>query len=112
MPTRRIDPCLKDNARALRHESAPAEKILWKALRDRRFAGFKFRRQHPVGAHVVDFICLSLNLVVELDGESHLTRSAEDKQRDAWLESQGIKILRFWNTAVFDEFVAVMEKIW
>ena len=111
-PTRQLDPTIRENARSLRRELSPAEKVLWQALRNRRFAGLKFRRQHPVGAYVVDFVCLRVNLGIELDGESHLSRNKVDEARDRWLASQGIKILRFWNTEVFDDIEAVMEKIW
>ena len=111
-PTRQLDPTIRENARSLRRELSPAEKVLWQALRNRRVAGLKFRRQHPVGAYVVDFVCLRVNLGIELDGESHLSRNKVDEARDRWLASQGIKILRFWNTEVFDDIEAVMEKIW
>ena len=111
-PTRQLDSNIKENARALRDEMSPAEKILWTALRGRRFAGLKFRRQHPIGPYVVDFVCPSAKLAVELDGETHLGRENCDVQRQAWLESQGIRVLRFWNTEVFDETESVMEKIW
>ncbi len=111
-PTRKLDPVIKEHARSLRRNLAPAEKILWKSLRGRRFASLKFRRQHPVGAYIVDFICLEIALAIELDGESHLVRTNQDEMRDRWLASQGIKVLRFWNTQVFDENDAVMEMIW
>src|SRR3989442_15345528 len=106
-PTRKLDPMVKEHARSLRHDLSPAEKILWKALRGRRFAGLKFRRQHPLGAYILDFVCLKLGLAIELDGESHLARGEEDKHREAWLKTQGISILRFWNTEVYDEYDAV-----
>jgi very-short-patch-repair endonuclease len=112
MLSRRIDPEQKENARGLRQNQAPAEKIMWKLLRGRRFAGFKFRRQHPVGAYIVDFVCLDALLIIELDGESHLERGELDQHRDRWLASQGFMILRFWNTEVFDEGDPVKEKIW
>ena len=112
MVTRRIDPELKENARKLRREQSPAEKIMWKLLRDRRLVGYKFRRQHLVGAYIVDFVCLELGLVIELDGESHLTRTEEDERRDQWLVRQGFKVVRFWNTQVFDETDAVLEQVW
>jgi len=99
-------------ARKLRKNLSPAEKRLWPRLRDRRFAGFKFRRQHPIGAFVVDFCCPRIALVVELDGESHLERQCEDKAREAFLVSEGMLILRFWNTEVYDDLEPVLEKIY
>ncbi len=103
---------LKDFARELRANPAPAESIMWKELRNRRFAQFKFRRQCVVGEFITDFYCAQLKLVVELDGESHLATVERDRERQRWLEAEGIKVLRFWNTEVFDEKEAVLEKIW
>jgi len=71
------------------------ERLLWKLLRDRRLAGLKFRRQVPIGTYVVDFVCLGRRLVVEADGPFH--DSAADTIRDAWLASQGFRVLRFHN---------------
>jgi very-short-patch-repair endonuclease len=108
----RIDPTWKERARRLRRESTPAEKILWPQLRGRRFAGFKFRRQHVLGPFIVDFYCSEAALVVELDGETHLGREASDLDRKAWLERAGLLVLRFWNNAVYDDRDAVLEAIW
>ena len=112
MQTRRIDPQQKDNARQLRRELSPAEQVLWRLLRDRRLAAFKFRRQHLLGAYIVDFVCLQKKLIVELDGESHLSRNREDEHRDQWLQGQGYKIVRVWNTTLFGDMDAVLETIW
>src|SRR5262249_45820460 len=109
---RNQDPRLRDRARELRRNSAPAERILWKTLRARRFAGFKFRRQRPVGPFIVDFYCPSCALVVELDGESHLGQESSDQRRQTYLEGMGLLVLRYWNTAVYDELESVMEDIY
>jgi len=106
------DPLLKERARQLRHNAAPAEVILWKILRGRRFAGFKFRRQQPTGPYIVDFFCAQLKLVVELDGETHLGREKNDEERDAWLQEQGFKVVRFWNPLVYEDREAVEDTIW
>ena len=66
-----IDDELLRRARAMRHEPAPAEKKLWRLLRDRQLNGFKFRRQHRVAGYIADFYCHEASLVVELDGASH-----------------------------------------
>jgi very-short-patch-repair endonuclease len=108
----RKDLQLKENARALRRNQSPAEKKLWRALRDRRFADFKFRRQQVLGSYIVDFFCARAALALELDWETHFGRETPDANRQSWLEGQGIKVLRFWNTQVFDEFEAVLEAIW
>jgi very-short-patch-repair endonuclease len=73
-----------------------AEKKLWSALRDRRFAAYKFRRQVPVGLYVADFMCFDARLIIEVDGSQHV-QSAHDAQRDAWLASQNFLVKRFWN---------------
>lgn len=57
--------------RSLRKSSTPAEQKLWGILRRRELAGYKFRRQHPIGPYVVDFYCASGKLVVEVDGDVH-----------------------------------------
>jgi very-short-patch-repair endonuclease len=106
------DPLLKERARQLRHNAAPAEVILWKIIRGRRFAGLKFRRQQPVGPYIVDFYCAQLKLVVELDGETHLGREKNDEERDAWLNQHGFKVVRFWNPLVYEDREAVEDTIW
>ncbi len=103
---------LKGVARALRREMTPAEAILWLYLRDRRFDGFKFRRQQPVDHYVVDFFCPAARLVVELDGESHVGKEPHDAVRQAYLESQGLRVLRFWNHEVYEDKEAVLDTIW
>jgi very-short-patch-repair endonuclease len=99
-------------ARALRHRAIPAEALLWKALRNRALGGFKFRRQHPIAPYVVDFACIACLLIVEVDGETHLSRTKVDRQRTAGLEAQGWHVLRFWNTEIYDELEAVKEAIY
>jgi very-short-patch-repair endonuclease len=99
-------------ARALRQANVPAERRLWRELRGRRFAEYKFRRQHPVPPYTVDFCCLALRLVIELDGESHLSDRLRDSTRDAFLARQGWQVPRFWNTHVYDEKESVLEAIW
>jgi very-short-patch-repair endonuclease len=106
------EPWQTNRARSLRREMTPAESKLWTALRGRRFAGIKFRRQFPVGYYIVDFFCFNLQLALEIDGESHLGKETHDDNRQKEIESTGIKIMRFWNTEVYDDFDAVLEAIW
>ena len=82
-------------AQSLRKKVVPAEALLWKALRNRALAGFKFRRQHPIGPYVVDFACVECKLVVELDGVSHLPRKNADQERTRFLEAAGWYVMRF-----------------
>ena len=87
------------------------EQALWKRLRNGR-TGFKFRRQHPIGAYVVDFCCTSSGVCVELDGEGHETYSKEqDRLRDAELSEMGFQVLRFKNYEFALEEEACIRKI-
>ncbi len=86
----------KSRARAMRREPTEAERKLWYALRDRRMQALKFRRQAPIGPYIVDFLCIAHRLAVEADGSQH-TESKRDAIRDAWLEQQGYRVLRFNN---------------
>jgi very-short-patch-repair endonuclease len=74
--------------------------------------GFKFRRQVPRGHYVVDFLCLDASLVVEVDGSQHADRLARrDKERTAYLEAQGLKVLRVWNVDVLTNLEGVLTLI-
>jgi len=83
-------------ARVLRSRLTDAERKLWYALRDRRFAGMKFRRQVPVGPYVADFVCYEARLIIEVDGGQH-AESAKDRRRDRWFAENDFRVLRFWN---------------
>ena len=97
-------------AKALRRESTDAERRLWFHLRAQRTARLKFRRQHPIGPYIVDFICTERRLIVEVDGGQHL-ESPADRLRDRWLEAQGFLVLRFWNNEVLTRTGQVLEEI-
>ena len=84
-----------------------AEHALWRQLRDGCLGGYWFRRQVPIGIYVVDFVCYAARLVVEVDGGQHVERQTQDLQRTAWLESQGFRVLRFWNNEVLANVEAV-----
>ena len=106
-------PILKSRRKELRNNSTPAEKLLWSVLQHSNLGGYKFRRQHSVGAYILDFYCPSECLAVELDGDSHFTDEAieYDRERTAYLNSLGIKVLRFLNTDVYDNLNVVCERI-
>jgi very-short-patch-repair endonuclease len=108
----RIDPWFKQHSRALRYEATPAEQRLWRQLRGRRFSRLKFRRQHVIGSFIVDFYSAEASLVLEIDGETHLGKEVLDQARQHWLEEQGLKVLRFWNTDEYDDLEVVLEAIW
>jgi very-short-patch-repair endonuclease len=99
-------------ARALRQAGTDAEAHLWHFLRDRRLGGFTFRRQHPYPPYVLDFYCESQRIAVELDGGQHADDAARDARRDAFLCDHGVRVLRFWNDAVFKDTETVLRAIW
>ncbi len=97
-------------ARNLRHNASEAEIRLWAALRGRRLAGYKFRRQHPIGPFIVDFVCTKHRLVVEADGGQHNENAADDA-RTKWLTRGGWRVLRFWNNDILANTEGVIETI-
>lgn len=101
-------------ARHLRKKSTDAEKRLWRLLRDHRFDKFKFRRQYPCGNYFLDFYCAIAKFAVELDGGGHgfPDQRAKDQKRNQFLETQGIRVLRFWNHKLSGELEAVRFEIW
>ena len=98
-------------ARSLRGNPTEAEKRLWSVLRLQQMDGFRFRRQHPIGVYVVDFVCLAKNLIIEVDGGQHASQTEHDDTRTAWLESSGYRMLRFWNNDVLGNIEGVSETI-
>ncbi|HCT4297760.1 TPA: endonuclease domain-containing protein [Klebsiella quasipneumoniae] len=98
-------------ARQLRRSLTPTERRLWYLLRNRRFACYKFRRQHPVGPYILDFACCATWLAIELDGGQHDPRRVYDVRRTRWLQSQGWRVLRIWNNEFEEYEEAVMERI-
>ena len=91
-----------ERARTLRRDDTQAEARLWSALRDRRLGCWTWRRQVPQGPYIVDFYCAEAKLVVELDGGQHSEQVAYDERRTAFLETQGLRVIRFWNHHVLE----------
>src|SRR5579883_540196 len=114
MLPRRLPAHLVDNARRLRRDATDAEAMLWQMLRDRRFGGFKFRRQAPLPPYVVDFYCIQARLAVELDGGQHAEtpHTIADEARCATLAMRGVRVLRFWNDDVLRNPEVVAERLW
>jgi very-short-patch-repair endonuclease len=83
---------------------------MWRLLRDRRLAAFKFRRQTPVEGYILDFVCFERKIVVEVDGSQHF-ESSHDKERDAALLREGFCVLRYWNNDVLHRPESVLEDI-
>ena len=101
-------------ARNLRLRESWGERLMWSWLRERRFADYKFRRQHPVKPHTLDFFCVEAKLNIEADGSQHglPQNKIADAGRDAFLESLGIKVLRFWNADLRRNKQAIRDTIW
>lgn len=102
---------LKPLARQMHHKPTPAEQVLWEALRGRASNGMKFRRQHAIDRFIVDFYCAEVNLIVEVDGSIHQYTQLEDKLRQEFLESLGLRVLRFSNDAVLKDLPSVLQQI-
>ena len=88
-------------ARVLRGQKTPAKRMLWNALRGRRLADLKFRRQHPIGPFVVDFCCPDRRLIIELDLDVHESQRDRDAEREALLTAAGavkVWILMSWSS--------------
>ena len=94
-------------ARELRSRMTDTERKLWFALRDRRFAGFKFRRQVPIGPFIADFVCFEARLVIEVDGGQHAD-SVQDRRRDRWFAANKFRVMRFWNNEVRSNLEGVL----
>ena len=99
--------------RAFRREQTDVERKLWQRLRSGQLAGYTFRRQHEFSGYVLDFYCVAAHLVIELDGGQHYSDEGlkRDAERTAFLEANGLRVLRFTNTSVNRELDAVLEEI-
>ena len=102
---------IKTKAKGLRKQMTDTEKILWDHLRRRKQQGFYFRRQHPYNIYILDFYSLKANLAIEIDGPIHLARKDYDEDRTKFLESSGLKVLRFKNADIESDIESVIEVI-
>jgi very-short-patch-repair endonuclease len=99
--------------RELRSNLTRAEALLWLNLKNSSLDGKKFRRQHGIGPYIVDFYCPECRVIVELDGAVHedVLRQERDVLRTEFLESRGLRIVRFENKAVIEDVEMVLETI-
>ena len=97
-------------ARQLRTNQTDAERRLWSLLRNRRLQAYKFRRQHRLGNYFADFVCIEHRLIIEADGGQHADNAYDDR-RSAWLESQGWRVIRFWNNDILANTEGVILSI-
>lgn len=106
-------PEILEKAKNLREKMTPEEEILWEFLRKKKVTGLRFRRQHPISMFIADFYCHAIKLVIEVDGGYH--KKKEQKEYDAGRTSEmkelGIKIIRFKNEEVLNDFQAVKQQI-
>jgi very-short-patch-repair endonuclease len=98
-------------ARRLRRSQTDAERKLWSRLRDRRLAGTRFRRQHPIGPYIADFCCTEAKLIVEFDGGQHALKTGSDAERTAFLAGQGYSVIRFWDNEALTNTEGVLIRI-
>jgi very-short-patch-repair endonuclease len=106
----RSNPKTKHQAINLRKEPTPAELKLWSRIRNDQL-GVTFRRQHAIGKYIPDFCSPKAKLIIELDGSQHLNQGAYDEERTKYLESQGYKVIRFWNHQVLNDMEGVIRAI-
>lgn len=108
------DKATLEKAKNLRKSTTDTEKILWFCLRNRRLNNLKFNRQVPIGNYIADFVCKEQKLIIELDGSGHLKKEQikHDLKRQQFLESEGYKIVRFFNTDIFNNLDNVLESIY
>src|SRR5438067_10440515 len=113
-PRRPIEDFRRATARRLRKRATEAEMKLWRHLRRLPAVGSHFRRQVPIGPYVADFACMAARVVIEVDGSQHgePPGAVSDQERTMWLESQGYRVLRFWNNDVIRYPNGVMEAIY
>ncbi len=98
-------------AQQLRSAATPAERKLWTHLSRRQVAGVRFSRQIPIGPFICDFVSHSARLVIELDGGQHDENEGRDRERTAYIEGMGFRVLRFWNTEVLESVESVISGI-
>lgn len=103
---------LKELARRNRSNQTEAESLLWLMVKGNRL-GRKFKRQHIIGCFIADFVCIETKLIIEIDGGYHSLpdQQTSDKERTAWLESQGFRVIRFTNAEVMQNTTNVLQQI-
>ena len=104
-------PTLRERARTMRSHMTTAELKLWSRLRGDQLLGLRFRRQHVFGPFIVDFYCASRALIVEVDGDSHADQERYDEARTEYLNSRGLREVRFTNSDVLGNIDGVLSEI-
>jgi len=99
------------HARDMRRQPTDAERKFWWAVCNRQLGGFKFKRQYPIGPYIADFACLEAKLIVELDGDQHVSQLKYDNARDAYLECRGFRVLRIPNCDFLKNKEGVLDMV-
>ena len=104
---------LKERRRDLRKNQTPAEKLLWKFISKDQISGLRFLRQYSVGPYILDFYCPKIRLGIEIDGSVHKEKEARiyDKDREKFLKSLDIEVIRFWNSDVLNNTEDVLSEL-
>ena len=111
MPAKRSNPKTMRRAGELRREPTLAEQKLWAYLRGNKLNGVSFRRQHAIGNYIVDFCAIKQKLIIELDDSQHIDQAEYDRERTAYLESEGYQVIRFWNNDVMNDIQSILRVI-
>ncbi len=111
MTHKRTTPKIFHRAKELRRALTPAERKLWARLRNHQLEGYGFRRQHAIGAFIIDFCCPRRKLVIEVDGPSHADQAEYDAMRTDWLQAHGWRVQRFANQDVERNIEGVLQAI-
>ena len=100
-------------AKELRNQMTLSERQLWSELEKNKLLGVKFRRQHPIGIYIVDFYAHKFKLIIELDGKYHQNKKQQilDNERTAFLEFNGLKVIRFKNDEILENLATVIQRI-
>ncbi len=102
---------MKERAKERRRNRTDAENRMWYYLRNKRLSGYKFVREQVIGNYIADFVCREKKIIIEIDGGQHMAAVQYDLMRTKYLESNGYKVIRFWNNEVFQDIKAVMDSI-
>lgn len=104
---------LKNRRRELRNNQTAAEKILWKYVSKNKIEGLRFLRQYSIGPYILDFYCPKIRLGIELDGSSHVGKENKlyDMDRNKYLESLDIGVIRFWNNDILKNTKNVLSEL-
>jgi very-short-patch-repair endonuclease len=105
------DKKIKSRARFLRKTMTSQEILLWDKLKNRKLCGKRFRRQHPYGIYILDFYCHESNLAIEIDGTIHRYKMDYDRERTEYIESTGLKVIRFSNDDIENKIDWVISQI-